>query len=381
MIPSEAQEAESSLGRLDSAELTHGSTPTEEWLSAALGEPLCLLHTERCGASLGLVSSIWVLTYELHGTAAKQDSLILKTESDDPAMRQLAQSLRSFEKEIGFYSELAPSLGGAVPRLAACGNHHRPGGCWLLLEDLRACRQANQVRGINVAETEAALQAIAPIHARFWGDARLTEQSWLPKHHVWYQGAPKLLKQLLPPFLADYELRVEQEAIALLEAVAERSDAIDATIRQRPGTLVHGDLRADNLRFKPTFGKAASSSDPQVFLLDWGSPTISLAVMDVAYLIGGSTPVPPRRGRIKVLLESWHSTLVRHGVKHYSFDEAWCDFQLATLRCLSGVLRLHDWQLSDTITPRTILLNDESIERFCSLVLEVDAAEALKRLP
>ena len=381
MITSETRHEVGSLRHFNSAELPEGNTPTQDWLSAALRQPLTLHHAERCGSSFGLVSSIWVLTYGLQGTAAKQESLILKTESDDSAMRQLAQSLRSFEKEISFYSELAPSLAGVVPRLAACGNHHRPGGCWLLLEDLRACRQANQVRGINVAETEAALQAIAPIHARFWGDARLTEQSWLPKHHVWYQGEPELLKQLLPSFLADYELRVEQEAIALLEAVAERSDAIDAAIRQRPGTLVHGDLRADNLRFKPTFTQASSSGDPQVFLLDWGSPTISLAVLDVAYLIGGSTPVPPRRGRIKALLESWHSTLVRHGVKHYSFDEAWCDFQLATLRCLSGVLRLHDWQLSDTITPRTILLNDESIERFCSLVLEVDAAEALRHLP
>jgi len=116
-------------------------------------------------------------------------------------------------------------------------------------------------------------------------------------------------------------------------------------------------------------------------VLDWGTPTRSMAAMDLAYLIGGSVPMPARRGQLRDLCSQWHQSLRSHGVKDYSLSDAWADVQLASLRCLSSVLLLHNWQLDPTIGSRAMVLNDEWIERSCALVLELDATEALESLP
>ena len=90
--------------------------------------------------------------------------------------------------------------------------------------------------------------------------------------------------------------------------------------------------------------------------------------------------MPARRGRLRELCKLWHQSLKTHGVKDYTLAEAWADVQLAALRCLSSVLLLHNWQLDPNISSRAILLNDEWIERSCSLILELEALEALPSL-
>ena len=342
-----------------------------QWLSQVLGQPVLAVRAAPLGQGLGLVSRTLRLEIEVGPGAVLSRSLVLKLESDDPAMRQLALTLGAFAKETAFYRRLAPGLEATLPRLQACGDGHQAEGRWLLLEDLSALRAGNQVRGLSAGETAAALEAMAVIHGRFWQHDRLLEQAWLPAHHYWYQGEAAELEGFLQPFLLDYELRVEAEAIALLRLVATHTVAIDRALAQRPWTLVHGDLRADNLMFDD------SREPPGVRILDWGSPCRSVGAVDVACLIGGSTPMPQRRGRVPELLGRWHRALLAQGVSGYSLRDAWRDLQLGCLRCLSGVLRLHQWQLSTAISPRRILLNDEAIERFCALAVEIRAHEAL----
>lgn len=343
-----------------------------QWLIRALGQPVLDVTSTPLSEGLGLVSSTWLLQLVAAPGADLPASLILKTESDDPAMRQLARDLKAFEAERSFYRHLAPELEGTVPRFQAGWSGDEDEPRWLLIEDLSALRAGNQVRGLSTEETAAALEAMAAVHARFWQNDRLLQEAWLPSHRFWYQGPAIELTSMLEPFLADYELRVDREAIALIEAVAERSEAIDRALQERPWTLVHGDLRADNLLFHDR-----PREQPAVKIIDWGSPCRSLAAVDVACLIGGSTPMPQRRGRLPELLETWHRALLDGGVQGYDGNAAWRDLQLGCLRCLSGVLRLHNWQRDPSISPRRILLNDEAIERFCALALELNAQEAL----
>jgi hypothetical protein len=342
------------------------------WLSQALSQPVLDVTSAPLSEGLGLVSRTWLLQLVAAPGAHLPVSLILKTESDDPAMRQLARDLKAFEAERSFYRHLAAELEGTVPRFQACWSGDEDEPRWLLIEDLSGLRAGNQVRGLSTEETAAALSAVASVHARFWQNDRLLQETWLPAHRFWYQGAGPELMSLLKPFLADYELRVDRAAIALIEAVVERSEAIDRALQERPWTLVHGDLRADNLLFddKPR-------EQPAVKIVDWGSPCRSLAAVDVACLIGGSTPMPQRRGRLPELVDIWHRALLDGGARGYDRNEAWRDVQLGCLRCLSGVLRLHNWQRDPSISPRRILLNDEAIERFCALALELNAQEAL----
>lgn len=353
--------------------LPSGTPIDAEWLGEQLGLRVEGLEIEPLGVPQGFTSN----TMRLRPRGPSDDlpsSLILKIDSDDPQSREVALKLNCFRREVGFYRTFAPQFPSLVPLNYATGNGSSDEGRWLLLEDLSAMAVGNQVRGVTADASFLVLDAMAQIQARFWNSSALHGYDWLPDHQFWFQGSTELLSSFHSNFLDDYELRVEPEALQTIEFVIENSQVIDETMAKRPSTLVHGDLRVENVLF------GQNTTQRNVVVLDWGTPTRSMAAMDLAYLIGGSVPMPARRGRLRELCTNWHQSLKSHGVKDYSLEDAWADFQLVSLRCLSSVLILHNWQLDPNINSRAILLNDEWIERSCSLVVEIEALEAMKSI-
>ena len=353
--------------------LPSGDPIDSDWLSAQLNLEVEALDIEPLGVPQGFVSNTMRLKPR-GASGALPPSLILKIDSDDPVGRDLADRLHSFQREVGFYRALAPQLEPLVPHVYATGNGISDEGRWLLLEDLSAMAVGNQVRGINAMACGQVLEAMAGVHARFWTSTALLNHDWLADHQFWFKGSRDTLSAFHRSFLDDYELRVEPEALKAIAWVIEHSQAIDAAIAQRPFTLVHGDLRVENVLF------ARNATQRDVVLLDWGTPTRSMAAMDLAFFIGGSVPMPARRGRLHDLCRQWHQSLQTHGVTNYSVSDAWADLQLAALRCLSSVLFLHNWQMDPNISSRAMLLDDEWIERCCALVVEVNALERLDSL-
>ena len=353
--------------------LPSGASIDSDWLSAQLNQGVDALEIEPLGVPQGFASN--TMRLRPHGPSdALPDSLILKIDSDDPHSREIALHLNCFRREVGFYRAFAPQLSSLVPHAYATGNGSSDEGRWLLLEDLSMMTVGNQVRGVTAKAGAQVLDAMAEVHARFWTSSGLLSHDWLPDHQFWFQGSTDTLSSFHRNFLNDYELRVEPEALQAIEWVIEHSQAIDEAIAQRPATLVHGDLRVENVLF------ANTASQRDVVLIDWGTPTRSMAAMDLAFLIGGSVPMPARRGRLRDLCSHWHQGLIRRGVKDFTLSDAWADVQLAAMRCLSSVLLLHNWQMDPNIGSRAMLLNDEWIERSCALVLELNAIEALKSL-
>ena len=353
--------------------LPSGASIDAKWLGEQLGLRVEALEIEPLGVPQGFTSNTMRLRPH-HRSNDLPSTLILKIDSDDPSSREIALKLNCFRREVGFYRTFAPEVSPLVPHVYATGNDFSDEGRWLLLEDLSALSVGNQVRGVTADASLLVLDAIAQVHARFWNSSALHGFDWLPDHQFWFQGSTEMLSSFHQNFLNDYELRIEPEAHKMIEFVIENSQLIDETMSKRPSTLVHGDLRVENVLFGP------NTAQRSVVVLDWGTPTRAMAAMDLAYLIGGSVPMPARRGRLQRLCANWHQSLKTHGVKDYSLEDAWADFQLASLRCLSSVLHLHNWQLDPNISTRAILLNDEWIERSCSLVVELKALEVMKSL-
>ena len=353
--------------------LPSGDEINAEWLGQQLGHHVDGLEIEPLGVPQGFTSN--TMRLKPRGPSSElPSSLILKIDSEDPSSREMALKLNCFRREVGFYRTFAPDISSLVPFIYATGNGSSDEGRWLLMEDLSAMKVGNQVRGVTADATCLVLDAIAQVQARFWNAPSLHGYDWLPDHQFWFQGSTEILSSFHSNFLSDYELRVEPEALRAIEFVIENSQAIDGKMAQRPSTLVHGDLRVENVLF------ATCSTQRSVVLIDWGTPTRSIAAMDLAYLVGGSVPMPARRGRLRDLCASWHQSLVKYGVTDYTLEDAWSDFQLASLRCLSSVLHLHNWQLDPSISSRAILLNDEWIERSSSLIVELNVLEKLPSL-
>jgi hypothetical protein len=197
----------------------------------------------------------------------------------------MASRLGSFSRECGFYAALAAAPASsrssasegssaspsALPAAPAWFARHDPagGGACLLFEDLAACsppwEAGDQVAGASVDSARATLRSAAALHAAYWRHPQLPQWSgpggWLPR-----LDAERFIAFDSAEFAASWprwRKRFPDAAAALPPAVAAAFDADPAAfsraarkllvdLAREPVTLLHGDLRLDNVFLRRT---------------------------------------------------------------------------------------------------------------------------------
>lgn len=155
--------------------------------------------------------------------------------------------------------------------------------------------------------------------------------------------------------------------------VVDHIDQLERVISSRPQTIIHGDLRADNMLF------GDPGTDEDVLILDWQLVARSLATIDVARMVGGSEPIAERKGNSLDVLRVWHSELTDNGVTGYSFESALDDFRLATLHLLTVPVKLHTIS-GDSDDMRAALLREAMSRRYFAFAEEIDVTVVFGQL-
>lgn len=232
--------------------------------------------------------------------------LILKQPAVDGTAAATAASLGAYEREARFYSELAPRTRVRAPRLYGVIDHTGTGAPdAVLLEDLTARhRPGDQLREVPIAELDQARHQLALLQAPFWEDSATGDLPWL--HRRLGVPIPGILERMqrswhsvTDTIAADLPAD-ERECIDRFVASA----ADWAQLNPGPQTLVHHDLRADNLLF----------GEGEIVLIDWQTIGWGSAMFDFAYLIGTSLEVENRRRHEGELLRRHVAELRELGV-------------------------------------------------------------------
>ena len=245
---------------------------------------------------------------------------ILKCGTEIPQRRKWSKELHVFDRELAAYRLLAPLKAKYSPRLFAGISANQGSDGLLLLEEVCNARNVDQLRGLSWTQLTSAIRAIAHIHAYFWNSPKLKKAKGLPRHH--YMRAHEV-KQNLPAFLRWGKL--SQSDRTLFIKLPSQVPSILARFKKRPLTLVHGDLRSDNV-----FYKQAS-----VRFIDWGLAFAGNATFDLARFAGGSARNPLSLLQHVDLFTLWHRELLRRGVRNYPSHEAWSDYRDALLLTLT----------------------------------------------
>ena len=219
---------------------------TAPWLSDALGTgALTGFRAEPIGTGQMSESRRIHLEYaDEAGRGEHPASVVLKTASLDETSRATGVALGVYDREVRFYRELAPRIGGPLPQ---CHLAAIDGDGWftLLLEDVAPAEQGDQIAGCGVVEARLAIRELAKLHAPVFADPQLGATPWLNQGNVLNQA---LLSQLLPAFIERYGERVSAEHREVCRRFVASLDGWFAD-RRPPLGLVHGDYRLDNMLF------------------------------------------------------------------------------------------------------------------------------------
>jgi hypothetical protein len=319
-------------------------TPT--WLSEVLGVDVRECTLEQIGVGVGLLGRLY--RAQLRGGVDVPKSVVVKFPTLDPVARSaICEDLEFYLHEVRFYQEigLANPLRPARPYFAAFDDTTHD--FVLVLEDVGGLRLADQTVGCTVADAETVIDAIADHHAHWWESARFTTLSWLKTYST--APFPAAIASNVEAAWPRFVQGVGAELSPALRAFGERLPSLVPwycdEIARPPRTLLHGDLRLDQLFF------ATDAFDPPVTALDWQVTAKGRGAYDVGYFLSQSLAIDVRRGCESYLLERYAGRLADHGIDYpagelkrdYRITVAWC-FLYAVL-CAGRIDVANDRQL------------------------------------
>lgn len=294
---------------------------TAEWLTAALGTgPVTEFSYDRIGT--GQMSECYRVGLTYAEGAEGPASVVLKVAAADPSSRQTGLAMGLYEREVRFYTDVAPGLAGPVAECHHAAYDPTTGAFDLLLGDAAPATVGDEIRGATTEQAMMALTQLGRVHGPRLADQTLADAEWLNTGTQVDQG---LVAALYAGYIDRYRDQIADEHRVVCERMVSTFDAYMAgeTGSGRPDGLIHGDFRLDNMLF------GEPGADRPVTVVDWQTVTWGPAFTDVAYFLGCALPVEQRREQYDALLSAYHDALgaqapvtiddVRDGVRHQSF--------------------------------------------------------------
>ncbi len=340
---------------------------TADWLTAAIGAgTIAEFSVERIGT--GQMSECYrvQLTYaDERPGGSGPDSVVLKVAATDPISRQTGAGLGLYEREVGFYREIAPRLRGQVAPCYHAAFDASAGTFDVLLGDANPAVVGDEIRGATIAQAQLAVTELARLQGPLLGDTTLAEAPWLRRDTPLNQG---LITALYAGFVDRYGDQIARQHRTVCERLVGGFDAYlaEEAAEDRMHGLVHGDYRLDNMLF------GAVGADRPLTVVDWQTVTWAPAMTDLAYFIGCALPEAERRTHYDALLQAYHAALgpdapisladIREGVRRQSFF---------------GVMMAVISSMLVERTERGDAMFMTMLQRHCAHVLDVDALAIL----
>ncbi|MBC8188165.1 MAG: phosphotransferase [Proteobacteria bacterium] len=334
---------------------------TSEWLSRALGWPIRSVEQQILGEGQGFLGDI--VRLRLTSVAAEApDSVVAKLPKK--ANRGVGEMLGVYEREILFFEDLAAQvpartpqiyfsrfdrdagsekqkqilkafnrlprflipLVGAIGARVAAGKNRK---YLMIMEDLGHMEMGDQLEGASVERCHQILTHIAGTHRAFWDSERLQDKFWLLPMDIDSRMRHWMFKKSLPAFqkIATPEMQVYLDWLG-----ANSASLMTSFTRDAPHTLIHCDLRLDNVCF---------DSDRCAYF-DWQLTRVGPAAYDVAYFLGGALLSETTASEERDLLCEYHREL---DIPNYPFESLWRDYQRALMLTIPSLSPTEDLEI------------------------------------
>ncbi len=307
---------------------------TAEWLNEALWSSGSLssgtvssVKTSSVGEGAGLLGSLARLrvTYDGNAGGAPQ-SLIAKFPAVAEFNRNIARDYRVYEREYRFYDQLAGSMPLRVPGHHFIDLDKSVGDAVILLEDLHPAEVGDQLNPPGDVEVGLVVDAMADLHAAWWGNADDPNLSWVPyMSDLPWTNVEASFAGFWPAFKENLGHTLNARLRAIGDDFTSKIPLLLERVSKGPATLIHADCRLDNLFF------GSGPGQDELVVIDWQLMSRARGTYDIAYFLGQSIE-PERRASIEMdLLRRYHSRLGEKGITDYSFEECLDDYRVTIL--------------------------------------------------
>lgn len=274
-----------------------------DWLSRTLGYTINSFRVEPLGEGGGLLG----LVARIHLDAGEGPAtMIAKFPTLAADNRAVAQTYDMYGREYRFYTQVAPTVPIRAPHCYSASFDPDTSDFMLLLEDLHGYRLGDQVEGCTLEEAHQVVESLAALHRNTWQPDHLED---IKRHDMPYQregmiggfqvGWPNVLQQFPQLF--------SEQAIETGANMPNRVNALLDAIHKGPLVIAHGDVRLDNIFFKPG----------EIALVDYQAVCKAAPEHDLAYFVTQSLPDEVRQAEDWVAV--YHHHLTSEGIE-YSLD-------------------------------------------------------------
>ena len=303
---------------------------TASWLESVLDVAIVNVEVKPISEGTGFAGSVYRVHLNYEGSGVElPDTFIWKTVSGDERTREFLTTLGAYEREARFYDQLASGL-DLAPRPYFSDFDSDSGAFCLITEDVSYMRPGDQVEGCTFWEAKAIIQGVSSLHSMFWTERPDERLDWVPA----FDGGSGYFERMHSVAWRQLERSFDHVPRGLIEAankVAPRVSDIKSRLSQSPVTLVHGDLRLDNV----FLGDSSRRGD--INLIDWQAIRLGRGMYDLAYFLSTSVPVELRRLRQDELISIYLESLSLNGVTGYTLEDCNEDFRWALLDIVTFV--------------------------------------------
>ena len=300
---------------------TSPETMTSAWLAERLGQDAVALRGfASAPVGTGQMCDSFRLTLDWVDGVEAPATLIAKCPSHDEASRNIAKLTGTYVKEVSWYRELVAASGVPAPICHYCDIAADDIDFVLILSDLAPARAGDQLEGLGLAGLVPCIEAAAKLHRYLWDDPGLAQMPALARDNADLIRA--MFPQLYVGFRERYATRLAPEVLDLGAGIVEK---LDAYLAREPAarTIVHGDLRIDNILFAP--------DGESCWLVDWQTLGRGSGAADLAYLVGTSIADPFERAAAdRPAFDHWIAALKAGGVTADA-EALWTDYRVGAL--------------------------------------------------
>lgn len=249
-------------------------------------------------------------------SSALPASVIGKFPARDPQTRATARMVQTYEREFAFYTHLRDRVAIRTPVVHHVALDPASGDFTLIMEDLRAAVQGDQLGGCSIDQAHVIARVAAGLHGPTWGLSggalEGADLSWVAvPDDASGRDREALYAAVMPGFIERYRARLAPEVLDAVEWLSTRLVAARHAADPTGAVglcITHNDFRLDNM----LFGDGVTA--PRLTTVDWQTLAAGYGPTDLAYALGSGLLPEVRAVHETEVFTTYLEALVEFGV-------------------------------------------------------------------